>query len=252
MRRLIPRDHELRVLDFSRPISADKIINYEVVCFCDIPVSDLVVHVRKYSKFGLAFKKEFLIDKGACPVFYVANDSPVPIAPDQLFAPRDFLDRIVEARANGIVYRGLYFDTSVRAILDLLVALDTFCSDEGNRYFTGVDVPEFSRRFAHLLGLSPAQIAAVETALIGNPEASRTVRRCTDFLVNWVFTFTKCFDAKRSFEHADNFYMEREWRIGDNVNFALSDVSRVFFPASYALRFRADLPPYAGQITFVD
>ena len=224
-----------------------------MVCFCDIPSSDLAIHVHKYSKFGLAFKKEFSIDKGACPVFYVANESPVPIAPDQLFAPGDFSDRINEARAKGIVHRGLYFDTSVRAILDLLVALDTFCCDEDDRYFKGTDPPDtFRGRFAYLLGLSPAQVAAVETALKDKPEASRTIRRCTDFLLNWVFTFTKCFDAKQSFEHEDNYYMEREWRIGDNVQFALNDVSRVFFPASYAARFRADLPPYIGQIIFVD
>ena len=239
-------------LDFSRPISTDKIIDYEVVCFCDIPSSDLAIHVRKYSKFGLAFEKEFLIDKGACPVFYVANDSPVPIAPDQLFAPGDFLDRINKARSKGIVHRGLYFDTSVRAILDLLVALDTFCVNEDNRYFKGIDAAEFANRFAHLLGLSPPQVAAVKQALKDNPAAIRTVRRCTDFLLNWVFTFMKCFDGKQSFEHEDNYYMEREWRIGDNVKFTLHDVSRVFFPRSYALRFRMDLPSYAGQITFVD
>lgn len=44
-------------LDFSKPISTDEVINYQVVCFCDIPSSDLSIHVRKYSKFGLAFKR---------------------------------------------------------------------------------------------------------------------------------------------------------------------------------------------------
>jgi hypothetical protein len=240
-------------LDFSRPISRDKTIDYEVVCFCDIPISDLAIHVGKYSKFGLAFKKEFLIDKGACPVFYVPNDSPVPIQPDDLFPLVDFVDRINEARGKGIVHRGLYFDASVRAILDLIVALDTFCwDDEANRYFKGVDASVFQDRFGQLLGLSNAQVAAVGNALKGKAEASRTIRRCTDFLVNWVFTFTKCFDAKQSFDHADNYYMEREWRIGNNVQFALSDVARVFFPASYATRFRADVPSYIGQITFID
>jgi hypothetical protein len=69
--------------NFSQP---DEITD-DVICFCDIPTSDLAIHVRKYSKFGLAFKKEFLIDKGACPVFYVANESLVPIGSDELFAP---------------------------------------------------------------------------------------------------------------------------------------------------------------------
>lgn len=62
----------------------------------------------------------------------------------------------------------------------------------------------------------------------------------------------KCFDAKLSFEDEANYYMEREWRIGSNVQFTLGDVARVFFPANYATRFRADMASYVGQITFID
>lgn len=47
-----------------------------VVCFCDIPVTDLSLHMNKYSRFGLSFLKPFLISKGANPVLYVANNSP--------------------------------------------------------------------------------------------------------------------------------------------------------------------------------
>jgi hypothetical protein len=41
------------------------------VCFCDIPVADFGLHVKKYGGFGLAFSKTYLIEKGAAPVFYV-------------------------------------------------------------------------------------------------------------------------------------------------------------------------------------
>ena len=41
------------------------------MCFCDIPVGDLGLHMRKYSPFGLAFKKDFFAEQGALPVFYV-------------------------------------------------------------------------------------------------------------------------------------------------------------------------------------
>src|ERR1019366_7648127 len=41
------------------------------VCFCDIPLGDLDLHMRKYSRFGIAFRKEFLLKKGATPVMYV-------------------------------------------------------------------------------------------------------------------------------------------------------------------------------------
>jgi Putative abortive phage resistance protein AbiGi, antitoxin len=48
----------------------------QVVCFCDIPVTDLGLHMVKYSPFGLSFLKPFLVKKGANPVMYVANNSP--------------------------------------------------------------------------------------------------------------------------------------------------------------------------------
>ncbi len=45
-----------------------------VVCFCDIPVGDLGIHMSKYSEFGLAFSREFLLQRGANPVLYLATD----------------------------------------------------------------------------------------------------------------------------------------------------------------------------------
>jgi hypothetical protein len=46
-----------------------------VVCFCDILVGDLEIHMSKYGRFGLSFLKRFLIAKGANPVLYVAKKS---------------------------------------------------------------------------------------------------------------------------------------------------------------------------------
>ena len=45
------------------------------VCFCDIPLADLGIHMGKYGQFGLSFRKSFLVPKGASPVFYVAADA---------------------------------------------------------------------------------------------------------------------------------------------------------------------------------
>lgn len=47
-----------------------------VVCFCDIPLSDLHIHMQKYGRFGLSFDKRYLAtERGASPVFYVAADA---------------------------------------------------------------------------------------------------------------------------------------------------------------------------------
>ena len=42
-----------------------------MVCFADIPMDALAIHVAKYRRFGIAFTKTFLIGKGARPVYYV-------------------------------------------------------------------------------------------------------------------------------------------------------------------------------------
>ena len=241
-------------LDFSSLISDDKALKYEVVCFCDIPDSDLTIHVNKYSKFGLAFKKDYLIAKGACPVFYVANESPV--STNAVFTPDNFAtDLIKAAQERGWVDRALYFSTSIRALLDIFAALDAMCCDEDKRFFKGGSVlsaAECKTRFGQLLGLSITQIAATESALRSSVLAAKNIALFRDFLIAEVFSFIKCFDAKRTFDDDANYYREREWRVGNHVNFSLTDVSRVFFPSTYAKRFREDLPSYIGQISFID
>lgn len=238
-------------LDLSKPISTDEMIAYQVVCFCDIPEGDLAIHVGKYSKFGLSFKKEFLIGKGACPVFYVANESPVPT--DRLFTPPDFADRVKAALARGPggVDRAIYFDTTVRAVIDIFAALDAITNPEATRYFPGINVDDFKGRLANLMGLSKDQITAMEGALNGNAQARIAIRMFADFLLNYVFSYVKCFDATRDVGDPANYYMEREWRVANNVQFSLGDVARIFLPKKFAEQFRKDFPGYLGQLSFI-
>ena len=60
-----------------RQISGGQLYRTEVVCFCDIPLPLRRIHMNKYSQFGISFRKQFLVTKGACPVWYVAGTSMV-------------------------------------------------------------------------------------------------------------------------------------------------------------------------------
>jgi len=71
------------------------------------------------------------------------------------------------------------------------------------------------------------------------------------FLAFHLFSFVKFYDDNLPESDPKNYYMEREWRIIGNLNFALDDVHRIFLPKSYAKRFRKDMPEYEGLVTFI-
>ncbi len=75
-----------------------------VVCFCDIPLSDFAIHMGKYSRFGIAFTKEYLLQRGANPVAYVAVDSLI----EEQWPPLWFQGGRLSKRDT--VSRGKYFD----------------------------------------------------------------------------------------------------------------------------------------------
>ncbi|NTW07740.1 MAG: hypothetical protein HGA29_07845 [Syntrophaceae bacterium] len=241
-------------LDFSSSISEDTALKYEVVCFCDIPIADLAIHTGKYGKFGLSFKKDFLLSQGACPVFYVANNSSV--GAKSCFTPDDFLiDLVRQFQTTKVMNRDLYYSTSVRAILDIFASLDALCNQEAERFFKGgnaLTADECKLRFCQLLGLNDEQISAIESNLKSNDQAKKTITILRDFIICELFSYIKCFNATLEANSDQNYYMEREWRIGNHVRFKLSDVARVFFPSKYAAQFHKDLPDYIGQITFID
>lgn len=82
-----PKGFELRpyVLqkNLSVNLSSNEAYRASVVCFCDIPVDSLDIHMEKYGQFGIAFQKEFLLEQGALPVMYVPTNGRPALLPYQ-------------------------------------------------------------------------------------------------------------------------------------------------------------------------
>lgn len=192
-----------------------------VVCFCDIPIGDLGIHIAKYSAFGLSFLKPFLVERGANPVFYIARNAAVchNLEPYLEEYRRRF------AVEPGVFVEGVardaYFDRMLQEYHDL-----------------------FLWKLPEALGVRQEQPGVLPPVPALDP-----VQRFLDW---YVFSFIKFFDDSKSDDDPENYYMEREWRMLGGLHFCLDDVYRVVLPREYAARLRKDVPAYRGQLTFSD
>lgn len=196
-------------------ISENEMYLAQVVCFCDIPVEDFAIHIEKYSPFGLSFTKDFIVNRGGMPVFYIPREARVK--PSELVPPPEILENWHKAYSTDDVQR--VFDSLTLA-----------------RYYDWM-IHEYNKIFDEIL--SSKEIPATLDAL----------RKFLDYKV---FSYLVFFDHRLPDDHPDNFYFEREWRIVGNLEFNLDDVRRVILPKEYAKRFQQDCPDYCGQLTFVD
>ena len=200
-------------------LSENLMYSPEIICFCDIPIEDLGLHISKYSRFGIGFNKSFLIEKGVNPVFYISKDSKIKYWPDA-DKPNDILK----------LYRSEFYD-------DMIDNYHGFVKDI---------MIYFKDLFYH------------SSDVIGSKAEQNKIRKFQDqvmkleyFLDFHIFSYLKFFDNSKSEGDHDNYYMEREWRMIGNLQFNISNVRRVFLPESYAEMFRKDVPAYYGQLNFV-
>jgi hypothetical protein len=56
-------------------LSSNEMYSPEVVCFCDIPLRHLEIHMNKYSRFGISFLKTLAAEQGAVPVRYIPRQT---------------------------------------------------------------------------------------------------------------------------------------------------------------------------------
>ena len=208
------------IVNASAGFSSNHEYNPQMVCFCDIPIADLGIHVSKYSPFGLSFSKDFIVQKGGCPVFYIPLQSRV-----RAFTPIDQRDsdwwvrvqqsgKIDDLEVSGP--KSEYFDRMMQGYLSLMQSL-----------------VKSHDPFAGLPGNTPGSLSLYE------------LQRFLDF---HVFSFIKFYDHEAADDNDDNHYLEREWRVLGNIEFSLGDVQTVFMPRAFAVRFRADCPLYTSQL----
>lgn len=180
------------------------------VCFCDIPPGDLHLHMRKYGRFGLGFRKSFLRGQSVNPVFYVDATGTIPLA---------------DQADTGDPTRGGLYHKAIRAIESA-----------------------FERYEERLAADEREAKTAEERQKVGKEEWDLDMAR--SFLQFHLFSHLKLFDGAKLEEDPDNFYMEREWRAIEAVEFTVGDVHRIIIPSTFAHRLRADVPEYVGQTTF--
>jgi len=207
--------------DLSKPLSSNECYVPHCVCFCDIPRNCLRLHMGKYSRFGVAFTKEWLDSRGASPVLYVARDTPVT---DQGMV----LKEARRLRDNGRIRQDVYEEIEANSCQ---VGLHTTVQ-------TAADAMDqmFPRSF---LGLTE-QLGRPDSYL---PQDQRTgIIELRRVLFYHLFAYLKFFDHALPDDHPDNYYMEREWRVLRSVDFTLQDVALIIRPRAYAVRFAADVP----------
>ena len=130
-------------------LSDNEMYNPRMVCFCDIPLRDMGIHIRKYSPFGIAFLKDFIVQRGGMPVRYVP-----------LGAKRG---RRNVGASEELETVGQYFDRTVRSYYQLFVVdglvkqVSTECPErEENsiddlKFFFNFQVFSFLKFFDHTL-----------------------------------------------------------------------------------------------------
>jgi hypothetical protein len=196
----------------NKKISDGSAVRGVIVCFCDIPLPSLGLHMSKYGPFGIAFTRAFLVAKGANPVFYVVNDATLP---GISFVPKD----------DGS--HELARDITRADLMDRFHWEAMRISTRVHDMMFGSSDPELQNLFARIAHFHM-------------------------LLYQATFAFVKSFNSAEAADSPENYYMEREWRVYGDVQFSMSDVQRIIVPRAYHDRLRQECPSYTGDLHIVD
>lgn len=175
--------------DWKAKVSSNEMFNPSMVCFCDIPIEDLGIHVAKYGLFGIAFRKQYLVQRGATPVFYVARDSAKEHEPllgaqfDANFAPLKRLHLPLHGATKEIYDRDLsqLMLFMYGHVFSYFKFFDSGEAEDGRRNF-------YMEREWRVLGNVEFQLADVERLLIPRAYRERLRDACPEFQGQLSFT----------------------------------------------------------------
>jgi hypothetical protein len=165
--------------------------------------------MKKYGCFGIAFRKPFLVTRGANPAFYVVKDSILPG------------DQVLPTGSGSV---------------------------EASQHVTRAEIMDRIHAEASSLYAKNCEVTLRESCDPGLRDYLSRVDHLLRLLYQMALAFVKPFDSSEPEDSANNFYMEREWRVYGDVLFAVRDVARIILPAAYADHFRGRFPDYGGEI----
>jgi hypothetical protein len=198
----------------------NSLLQFEVVCFCDIPFDKLGIHCAKYGHFGLGFQRQFLIGQGATPVLYIPLGSTFEV-------------RLEEHRpaTNEVTYQETKQGDRAKLMDDLFTFHNTFL---GYKRYRALE--EAFRQAKSSEGVDEV-VSKLRTMLFYQTAVE-----------GFLFGYLKFFDPNLPADHTENYYMEREWRVAGKVSFQERELSRVLVPEGFVERARKDLPSIAARV----
>ena len=181
----------------SRAFSENDMLMPAMLCFCDVPEEHLRIHTGKYSQFGIAFEKAYLVARGANPVMYVARNSTAPRKRPEFRRPptkttvthqeyEALKSKPAAAEKFADEPRSALFDEHVKEMFDLLYAKEPFAKSQGKEW------------------------EALADLMIRD-------KVMWMFFIQHLLAYIKFFDDTLHLEDPDNFCMEREWRRFGNL-----------------------------------
>lgn len=204
----------------------------DCVCFCDIPNEALTIHTEKYSQFGMGFEKLYVAQRGAHPVMYVPQNFPIVERGDNGEKSKSSTPRMPQE----------YYPYLLSTTISLLTLLELSAVPEK------LLMPQNGFDLKPYLSLLDSNVTSAFLSKQFHPMVFSIIQGVASQMA-----YVKLYDATLPDDHLDNYYMEREWRSLQNIEFGLNDIKTIYLPnESYRERFLHEFPEFLGSFYYLN